>query len=74
MHSFDQALAEKPDHVEALICRGDVLQELQRLEEALLSYERANAIDPRNSECVRKRDDVLQKTCYEEQIRGRDTT
>ena len=77
LHSFDQALAEKPDHVEALICRGDVLQELQRLEEALLSYERANAVDSRNSECIRKRDDVLQKALakrHEAEIRGRDTT
>ena len=44
--SYDCALAIKPDYAEAFNNRGNTLQELKRLDDALASYDRALAIKP----------------------------
>ena len=44
--SHDRALVSRPDFVEALYNRGNILRELKRLDEALASYDRALALRP----------------------------
>ncbi len=46
MASFDGALKVRPDYVEALSNRGNVLRELKRYGEALASFERALKLRP----------------------------
>jgi tetratricopeptide (TPR) repeat protein len=45
---FDQVLDRDPDHVNALIKRGDSLRSLQRYQEAAESLERASRLAPEN--------------------------
>ena len=44
--SFDRALAIKPDHANALNCRGNALSSLKRFEEALASFDKVLAVKP----------------------------
>ena len=53
------ALAMKPDYVEAYVNRGIVLQELNRLDEALANYNRVLAIQPNYVEALFNRGNVL---------------
>ena len=46
MASHDKAIALKPDSAEAFNNRGNALQELKRLDEALASYDKAIAFKP----------------------------
>ena len=50
----------KPDYAQALNNRGNVLQDLMRLEAALDSYDRALRIKPDYAEALHNRGNVLQ--------------
>ena len=52
-------LAIKPDYAETLNNRGNVLNELRRLDEALASYDRALAIRPDYADALNNRGNVL---------------
>ena len=46
IHSYDRAIALKPDYADAYSNRGTALKDLKRPEEALASYDRAIALKP----------------------------
>ena len=46
MHSYDRAVALRPDFAEAHCNRGILLYDLRRLDEALASYDKAIALKP----------------------------
>ncbi len=49
---FDKALAEVPDSVDALFCRGTALQSLERLDEAIEAYKVTLDRDPHHVEAA----------------------
>ncbi len=49
---FDKALAEEPDSVDALFCRGTALQSLERLDEAIEAYKVTLDRDPHHVEAA----------------------
>jgi tetratricopeptide (TPR) repeat protein len=56
---FDQAIALKPDYVEAYFNRGNALLELKRRDEAVASYDKAIALKPGLAEAYCKRGNAL---------------
>ena len=75
MASCEQALAVQPDHVEALINRGNALFALQQPEDALASYEQALAVRPDSVEALNNRANaLLNLKRYEEALAGCDRT
>ncbi len=56
---FDRVLAVQPAHVEAWLCRGNVLMDMDQLAAALDSYDRVLAIEPSHIEALINRSDVL---------------
>jgi predicted O-linked N-acetylglucosamine transferase (SPINDLY family) len=61
-------LANRPDHVEALNCRGNALLELGRSEEALASYDRALAVRPDYTDALNNRTDALRALGRREEL------
>ena len=59
--SYDQALAIKPDHADALNNRGNALRDLKRPDDALVSYDRALAVKPDYAEALNSRGMVLRE-------------
>jgi tetratricopeptide (TPR) repeat protein len=57
--STEQALALRPDFVEALLCRAFALHALNRFEEALASFDRVLALQPDHDEALNNRAVVL---------------
>ncbi|UCF78071.1 MAG: tetratricopeptide repeat protein [Candidatus Eiseniibacteriota bacterium] len=49
---YDKAVALKPDHLEALVNRGVVLNELGRIDDAIASFERALSVNPRDPKAM----------------------
>jgi predicted O-linked N-acetylglucosamine transferase (SPINDLY family) len=60
---LDQAIAARPDYVDALNNRGGVQLDLRRLEEALASYDRALAAKPDDSHALSGVADCAAKLC-----------
>jgi protein O-GlcNAc transferase len=58
---IDEALAIKPDYIEALIDRGNILSALERLDEALAAYDQALLLKPDNPNGLYNRGCVLQR-------------
>ncbi|WP_366845961.1 tetratricopeptide repeat protein [Sphingorhabdus sp. EL138] len=46
MASYDKAIVLKPDYADAFYNRGNALQDLKRLDDALASYDKAIALKP----------------------------
>jgi tetratricopeptide (TPR) repeat protein len=59
--SYDRALALRPNFVEALYNRGNLLRELKRFDEALASYDRALALRPNFIEALQNRGHALEQ-------------
>jgi tetratricopeptide (TPR) repeat protein len=57
--SYDRVVAVRPDYVQAHANRGDILNRLERFEEALASYDRAVAIHPDFADAHANRANVL---------------
>jgi tetratricopeptide (TPR) repeat protein len=57
--SFDELLALKCDHADALINRGNVLKDLKRSTEALASYDKALTLNHNSSDALNNRGNVL---------------
>ncbi len=55
MTSFDSILAREPDHIGALINRGNALIKLKRPTEALVNYDKAVALEPDNPAAISAR-------------------
>ena len=46
LDSYDHALAREPDNISALLGRGHALREINRNDEALISYDRVLVLIP----------------------------
>jgi tetratricopeptide (TPR) repeat protein len=57
--TYEKALIIKPDCIEALFNRGNVLRDLKRLQESLASYDNTLAIKPDHLEALTNRGNVL---------------
>jgi len=57
--AFDRALALKPNHIELLLGKVTACRQCQRLDEALVTINHAQALAPRNGDVLLHKGDVL---------------
>jgi tetratricopeptide (TPR) repeat protein len=59
--SYDRALAIKPGYAEALVNRGNALQQLDRHQDAMASYDATLVVNPKDPEALYNRGISLQR-------------
>ena len=69
LHYLDLALKEDPEHAMAWTCKGNCLDRMNQLEDALKSYDMAIKLDPTDADALFNKGETMEKMGRDEEAK-----